>query len=632
MVDSNTMPARENPSAMIAPVSPLAAASASVGGGGGTYKRRKFVAKAGMGGHGTRKAVNLETVQQALEEDSSAVEVLRRDVMSFQATELDTSRKYLQALRKTYDKLRSSTDSKENQQRHLQEELAHLDRLVLDSKSGTGGNAELERLQLDFEEREKEVRDALVQKDVFSHMEKRLTDDVMEVKRSSVSAQEQLVTTAGETAHCTLLLQTAKQELKTEELKLSHLNAKVKSRRQLQSERVAGIQRIIKERSELLEKQEERMRMREVVMARSNFDLGMHEEQKLRRMHVVRKVYSSMLEKKISVEEEDLSALEATFQQIKIVTGLSDVDEIVQKFLMRQEKSVQLEKVVEDVRARIDALREENSKQRLDLEQKRADYEATAGNRDTYDKIESYNNSLGDSMREADEAKDRAIQAKVTLEELKLAVARFRTRLENKPVATPSDTELPSYLRDLDIQLSYRMKVLMDQIGNDADARASVSSPMRSSPGAGDGEAAKAAGGGGGGGGGSDSTSAMPFAKLQSDKLKKMLYNKMMLAQPDSSTRNVRISPRLNHAQLDRMHRRKLVEQYYEDQEGDVGAFDADVGAGPSSPSGDAAQDDNPLNTVIDRTMVKKLASMITAENAAKKRTRRRRPGDEDLL
>ena len=48
--------------------------------------------------------------------------------------------------------------------------------------------------------------------------------------------------------------------------------------------------------------------------------------------------------------------------------------------------------------------------------------------------------------------------------------------------------------------------------------------------------------------------------------------------------------------------------------------------------SRDAAQDDNPLNTVIDRTMVKKLASMITAENAAKKRTRRRRPGDEDLL
>ena len=31
--------------------------------------------------------------------------------------------------------------------------------------------------------------------------------------------------------------------------------------------------------------------MREHVMARSKFDLGLHEEQRLKRMHVVRKVY-----------------------------------------------------------------------------------------------------------------------------------------------------------------------------------------------------------------------------------------------------------------------------------------------------------------------------------------------------
>ena len=45
-------------------------------------------------------------------------------------------------------------------------------------------------------------------------------------------------------------------------------------------------------------------------------------------MHVIRKVYSSMLEKKITAEEESLGALETTFQKIKIVTGLTDVDEM----------------------------------------------------------------------------------------------------------------------------------------------------------------------------------------------------------------------------------------------------------------------------------------------------------------
>ena len=75
---------------------------------------------------------------------------------------------------------------------------------------------------------------------------------------------------------CGLQLQNAKQELKNEEQKYNRLQSKVQSRRQMQEDRFAGIQRIIQERSSLLEKQEERMRMREHVMARSKFDLGLH--------------------------------------------------------------------------------------------------------------------------------------------------------------------------------------------------------------------------------------------------------------------------------------------------------------------------------------------------------------------
>ena len=63
----------------------------------------QFVSKYG----GQRKNLNLDNVQQALEEDSSAVEMLRRDVVTFQEMELDTSRKYLASLRKSYDKLRN---------------------------------------------------------------------------------------------------------------------------------------------------------------------------------------------------------------------------------------------------------------------------------------------------------------------------------------------------------------------------------------------------------------------------------------------------------------------------------------------------------------------------------------------
>ena len=92
----------------------------------------------------------------------------------------------------------------------------------------------------------------------------------------SVTTASAIVGMSSEIAACTLQLQSAKQESKHEEVKLAKLEEQVKSRRKMQEARLAGIQKVIAERSSLVEKQEERMRMREHVMARSKFDLGLH--------------------------------------------------------------------------------------------------------------------------------------------------------------------------------------------------------------------------------------------------------------------------------------------------------------------------------------------------------------------
>ena len=123
-------------------------------------------------------------------------------------------------------------------------------------------------------------------------------------------------------------------------------------------------------------------------------------------------------------EEEDLGSLETTFQQIKIVTGLSDVDDIVQKFKYRADKTRQLEAVAEDVRQRIETLREENHAQRAHLEDMRADCEVTAGNREIFQEMDKYNSELADALRTCEESKARAIRSSVTLEELKVRTNR----------------------------------------------------------------------------------------------------------------------------------------------------------------------------------------------------------------
>ena len=596
----------------------------------GTYQRRKFVSK-GKPGASRLKHVKLSTVQQALEDDSTAVETLKRDVADFQHLELETSRRYLVSLQKTYDKLRSEADSREAQQKAYQEELVTLDRLCTEARTKqTHPNQAVAQLKTEIEGEEKMVKDALVQKDVFTHMIKRLSDDMLAVRQSGFGIKEQLATVEREIAACTLQLQSAKQESKHEEVKLTKLEKQVKTRRKMQEARLAGIQKVIAERSSLVEKQEERMRMREAVMARSKFDLGAQEEQRLKRMHVIRKVYSSMLEKKITAEEESLGALETTFQKIKIVTGLSDVDEIVQKFKDRTQKTHQLHQLAEDVRERIDTLREENSRLKEQLLNMRSNNEASAGNREIYQEMDTFNKGLGKALRQCEEAKDRKVRSKVTLEQLKLAVARFRSKIEGKFFPTPSNEQLPEYLRELDTKLTVKMKAVSEALALE-DTNGSVSPSGQGPQGT---YGAAAVGSENGLKPGSEVL--LPFGKLQSEKLQKMLYHKLMLTNPDQGPRNVRVRARPCLQDLERYTQRKLMTGGAEDRfdlEDDVSefAYPTQGGGGGAAQQAAAVEDGDALDVataskedelrepVVDRDTVKRLSNLIiTRENPKK--------------
>lgn len=628
--------------------------------GGGTYQGRKFT-------HGKQQKtrshqhVKLSTVHQALEEDSAAVETLKRDVAEFQHLELETSRKYLVSLQKTFDKLKSEADAREAHQRKYQQELAHLDRLCSEARSeSTNPPPCLAALQREIETEEDGVKDAVVQKDVFGHMIGRLSKEVLEARQKGRTVSEQLEAVERDIAASTLQLQTAKQEAKLVETKFEKLSARVAARRKMQESRLDGIQRVIAERSSLVEKQEERMKMREAVMARSKFDLGAQEEQRLKRMHVIRKVYSSMLEKKITAEEESLGALETTFQKIKIVTGLSDVDEIVVKFKERTQKTQQLQKLTEDLQRQIDQVRESNAALRERLASMKSTEEASSGNREVYKEMDSFNSGLGKARKHCEDARERARRSNVTLEQLKLAVARFRSKIEGKPYAVPDTKKLPEYLRELDSKLTTMMKSVSESLaleetnsgGTSSKDERLVDHHQQQQKDAGNNKAYS--GGGGNNNSNNNAEVLLPFGKLQSDKLQKILYHKLMLTTPDQGPRNVRVKAKPGVQELGRFAQRKLLlgqdadEDFDDDrlefappttaqqqqgtsgigmqiqQSSSVTGTATDHNEAHADPSRrteqQTAKEDELRDPVVDRETVKRLSSLIVSREEPKKR------------
>ena len=240
-----------------------------------------------------------------------------------------------------------------------------------------------------------------------------------------------------------------------------------------------------------------------------------------------------------------------------------------------------------------------------------------------------FNKGLGKALRHCEEAHDRKVRSKVTLEQLKLAVARFRSKLEGKPFATPSNAQLGEYLRELDTKLTVKMKAVSEALASeDAGGPQSPTSP--------------------GGGGASFATqqgspdhktdTLLPFGKLQSEKLQKMLYHKLMLTNPDQGPRNVRVRVKPSLSDLERYAQRKLMTggagEDKLDLEDDVEEFappEPAAGAAASSPDhapppgspDDASpaekEDETVMETVVDRDTVKRLSTLICQKNPVRK-------------
>jgi predicted RNase H-like nuclease (RuvC/YqgF family) len=82
---------------------------------------------------------------------------------------------------------------------------------------------------------------------------------------------------------------------------------------------------------------------------------------------MIQRLWSSFLKRKMEKEMKRTYEIEDAFQKIRAATGCSDVQEIVHKFLTREQTYSQLLMAVSDNERKIDNLRRENDQWREKL-------------------------------------------------------------------------------------------------------------------------------------------------------------------------------------------------------------------------------------------------------------------------
>jgi len=401
-----------------------------------------------------------------------------------QTMEVENTQRQLAMLRKTHDEHRSMAENKLQQLKQIEEELAEVRKLnsskEADSgKSTTGVSAVETKLGIT----QMKLEEELMNKEIFTHMIKRLTSGLIGAKQNVKATNEQKIQAESEYQGLRLQLHQARQEQRNLEQALSTLDKKAEIRRQKQEVKLVEISKAIEQRAAQRVRQEGMEAKREAIAARAKGDLGTEEEERLKRMFVVRSLYSSMLEQKVQKEAADLEHMEQGFQKIKSATGISDVQEIIQKFKTKDETKHSLLQTDKQTRDRIEQLKEEKAENLAILEDATTTGMAAGGNREMYQEVDNIDEALNAARKQMNDYKTRATRLDLILEESRMSIRKFLSKLNNNGhIDLPSMEDLPDKIDEVDSKVARLMKNVLASLeelqgGGDDDKTAVASTP-----------------------------------------------------------------------------------------------------------------------------------------------------------
>ena len=244
----------------------------------------------------------------------------------------------LALIRKKHDKTKEANLKKRQYLERLKKDLDKANSVAaLTQADNKSLESKYEQLKQSLENTKKLHGDELKSKNSYLHMLDRMKQDkiLMEMKANDLQK----------------LLKAAKQVLdgetnkfrKIREVKyqsrflLKGLDEEIKIQEKKSSERLHQMERNVKLRQEAALRREERQRRQaEIAEAAANDDKDSHEV-KLRDSLYMHRFWYLVLSKKIDIEMENAVNVEKACQEIRAATGLVNVQDIVERFLTREQ-------------------------------------------------------------------------------------------------------------------------------------------------------------------------------------------------------------------------------------------------------------------------------------------------------
>lgn len=125
-------------------------------------------------------------------------------------------------------------------------------------------------------------------------------------------------------------------------------------------ERIQSLQKSIRNKEDALRRRMERVKRQTEIAEMAANENKDQNEIKMQEQFLVQRLFSAFLKRKMESEMDNHFVVEEAFQKIRTATGFSDVNEIVHRFLTREQTYSQLLMAVSENERKIDNLRIEH--------------------------------------------------------------------------------------------------------------------------------------------------------------------------------------------------------------------------------------------------------------------------------
>ena len=301
---------------------------------------------------------------------------------------------------------------------------------------------------------------------IYSHMSKRLMKMVKSTDKQMTDVQRDLQHVTKKYKEMDVLHQKLSNRKSNLVQTKGKLRQKLKDYQERRTHALLKIERVIQE------SQLETQLINDHVKNAEDQRLGGNRTDRMTRLFANKKNANAQMPKEFRDQSQRIQKLEEAFLKIRNSTGLTDVNEVVAKFLSRDEKYEQLCNAADEARHKIDALKKEKDEvQTAIAEFQGSSKNRSVGNRDLYRDVDKYDQMLTETTRKHYEAKEKSTRVRLLLEESRLTVGRFLKTLnkfgdssltnnDDSSRYVPSISSLPKALQNVKSQVSVMLEQL----------------------------------------------------------------------------------------------------------------------------------------------------------------------------